>query len=32
VFFVVTDREPLRENLMKHYPVPQNIADFAEKM
>lgn len=32
VFFVVTDREQLRENLMKHYPVPQHIADFAEKM
>jgi len=32
VYFLVTEREQLREFLMKHYPVPEHIAQFAEKM
>lgn len=32
IYFVIAEREQLREFLMKHYPVPQHIADFAEKM
>ena len=32
VFFLVADRNQLREFLMKHYPVPEHIAQFAERM
>jgi hypothetical protein len=32
VYFLVAEREQLREFLMKHYPVPEHIAQFAEKM
>lgn len=32
VFLLVAEREQLREFLMKHYPVPEHIAQFAEKM
>jgi hypothetical protein len=32
VFFLVAERQQLREFLMKHYPVPDHIAQFAEKM
>jgi hypothetical protein len=32
VFFVIAERQQLREFLMKHYPVPQFIAQYAEKM
>ena len=32
VFFLVADRGQLREFLMKHYPVPEHIAQFAERM
>jgi hypothetical protein len=32
VFFLIAEREQLREFLMKHYPVPNFIADFAESM
>jgi len=30
VFFMIAQREQLREFLMKHYPVPSFIAEFAE--
>ncbi len=30
VYFLIARRKQLREFLMKHYPVPQFIADFAE--
>jgi hypothetical protein len=32
VNFLVAEREQLREFLMKHYPVPEHIAEFAERM
>jgi hypothetical protein len=32
VFFLVADRGQLRDFLMRHYPVPEHIAQFAEKM
>jgi hypothetical protein len=32
VFFLVAESEQLREFLMKHYPVPEHIAQFAERM
>jgi hypothetical protein len=32
VYFLVAEREQLRDFLMKHYPVPEHIAQFAEKM
>ena len=32
VYFLIADREQLRAFLMKHYPVPEHIAQFAEKM
>ncbi len=30
VYFVIAEKKQLREFLMKHYPVPQFIAEFAE--
>lgn len=32
VYFLVAEREQLRDFLMRHYPVPEHIAQFAEKM
>jgi hypothetical protein len=32
VFFLVAESEQLREFLMRHYPVPEHIAEFAERM
>ena len=32
VFFLIADRRQLREFLMKYYPVPEHIAQFAERM
>ncbi|HEY7117093.1 MAG TPA: hypothetical protein VH475_10925 [Tepidisphaeraceae bacterium] len=32
VYFLVADRAQLRGFLMKHYPVPEHIAQFAEKL
>ena len=32
VHFLIAERQQLREFLMKHYPVPQFIAQYAEKM
>ena len=32
VYFLIADRGQLREFLMRHYPVPEHIAQFAEKM
>lgn len=32
VYLLVAEREQLREFLMKHYPVPEHIAQFAENM
>ena len=32
VFFLIADRQQLRTFLMKHYPVPEHIAQFAERM
>ena len=32
VYFVIAERKQLREFLMKHYPVPGFIAQFAENM
>jgi hypothetical protein len=32
VYFVIAEREQLREFLMKHYPVPGFIAQFSEKL
>lgn len=32
VFFLLTEREQLREFLMRHYPVPNFIAEYAESL
>ena len=32
VYFLIAERRQLREFLMKHYPVPQFIADYSKKM
>jgi hypothetical protein len=32
VYFVIAHRTQLREFLMKHYPVPEHMASFAENM
>jgi hypothetical protein len=32
VYFLIAEREQLRSFLMKHYPVPEHIAQFAEKL
>jgi hypothetical protein len=32
VYFLIAEREQLREFLMKHYPVPEFIAQYAEQM
>jgi hypothetical protein len=32
VYFMLAERKQLREFLMKHYPVPEFLAKFAEKM
>jgi len=32
VFFLIAEREQLRDFLMKHYPVPEFLAEFAESM
>jgi hypothetical protein len=32
VYMVIAERDQLREFLMKHYPVPQSIADFSERL
>jgi hypothetical protein len=32
ICFVLAERQQLREFLMKHYPVPEHIAEFASKM
>jgi hypothetical protein len=32
VYFLVAESQQLRKFLMKHYPVPDHIAQFAEKM
>jgi hypothetical protein len=32
VYFVIAERKQLREFLMKHYPVPEHMMDFAENM
>ena len=32
VYFLIAERQQLREFLMKHYPVPGFIAQFAEKL
>jgi hypothetical protein len=32
VYFVIAQRKQLREFLMKHYPVPEHMAAFAENM
>jgi hypothetical protein len=32
ICFLLTERDQLREFLMKHYPVPEHIADFASKL
>ncbi len=32
VYFLIAERQQLREFLMKHYPVPQFLAQYAEKM
>jgi hypothetical protein len=32
VYFLIAERQQLREFLMKHYPVPQFIAQYAAKM
>ena len=32
VHFLIASRRQLREFLMKHYPVPEHIAQYAEKM
>jgi hypothetical protein len=31
VGFIIAEREQLRDFLMRHYPVPQQMADFAER-
>ena len=30
VYFLIAQRQQLRDFLMKHYPVPQHVADYAE--
>ena len=32
VRFIIAERQQLREFLMKHYPVPEHMAEFAENM
>lgn len=32
IFFLLTEREQLRDFLMKHYPVPDFIAEYSETM
>lgn len=32
VYFLIAEREQLREFLMKHYPVPQFLAHYADKL
>jgi hypothetical protein len=32
IYFLIAEREQLREFLMKHYPVPQHIARYASSM
>jgi hypothetical protein len=32
VYFMIAERQQLREFLMKHYPVPECIAQYAETM
>jgi hypothetical protein len=32
VYFLIAERQQLRDFLMKHYPVPQFLAQYAEKM
>ena len=32
VYFLIAERQQLREFLMKHYPVPQFLAQYSEKM
>jgi hypothetical protein len=32
VYFLIADRAQLRDFLMRHFPVPEHIAQFAEKM
>ena len=32
VYFLIAERRQLREFLMKHYPVPQFLAQYAEKL
>ena len=32
VRFIITGRQQLREFLMRHYPVPEHMAEFAENM
>ena len=32
VYFLIADRTQLRDFLMRHFPVPEHIAQFAEKM
>ena len=32
VFFLIAERQQLRDFLMKHFPVPDHIAQFAEKL
>jgi hypothetical protein len=32
VHFLIAERQQLREFLMKHYPVPQYIAQFADTL
>jgi hypothetical protein len=32
VYFLIARRQQLREFLMKHYPVPEHMAEFAEHM
>jgi hypothetical protein len=32
VYFLIAERKQLREFLMKHYPVPNFLAQFAEKL
>jgi hypothetical protein len=32
VYFLVADSKQLRTFLMKHYPVPEHIAQFSEKL
>jgi hypothetical protein len=32
VYLLVAEREQLRDFLMKHYPVPEHMAQFAEKL